>query len=374
MDDIERHNLLVSIINNSTILSFIDPLSFYAEIKLTPCTIEDIKSAVTHDLILIISINDTTHNLEFDDLYNYQGSLLKYKIGLPTPNEDFAIVRSFDDLLTIPIFYTQCPHSYYSIKEHTNILPSSYIDTTIFCNLLIQISDHVEYNGGINKCFIYSGVKISILIQYSTNDIQGLSGVKNLASSYEAHPHIDERVKILKEIIVQYSLGESENVILSSLLKKFDSIKQRFEQNWYLFISEFSISKIVDELETKILNIADRLTNSLSELQKTMITIPLAIIFVAPQFSDILSSQYKNFLLLISLWIFLLFTLIFFWAHKRNLKFIENELDSIIIQTEEKYPHLSDKVVNVFTSLKKINVNSKVCIESLSVHQCGLQF
>ncbi len=84
-----------------------------------------------------------------------------------------------------------------------------------------------------------------------------------------------------------------------------------------------------------------------------MITIPLAIIFIAPQFADIASNQYKNILLLVSLWIFLIFTLIFFWFHKKNMKLIEDELDTIIKQTEDDYPQLTNRIVNIFKSLKK---------------------
>lgn len=113
------------------------------------------------------------------------------------------------------------------------------------------------------------------------------------------------------------------------------------------------MDEVLNELEEKILKIADKLTSTLSDLQKTMITIPLAIIFAAPRFNTDSIQTWGNGLIISSVWIFGLFTWAFFANHKRSLQFIINEIEEIEVFVRNKHQNVAEKINCKFVELKK---------------------
>lgn len=84
-----------------------------------------------------------------------------------------------------------------------------------------------------------------------------------------------------------------------------------------------------------------------------MITIPLAILFVSSQVDAVGISSWKNILILAGCWVFHLFTLAFFWGHKRSLRFIEEELAALRQEVDKNYPQISERVNPKFTRLRR---------------------
>ena len=349
----EQREKLISLIKASKDIEWESSRSFKA-------TIVDLESSIQliKDVNNIISfssayLDDESVSVEFCQFDDSLSKTFTYSLQLPAPSQENAIVRNLSSLLRLADFVTVAPKHYYSIEDDSDVLPKKYRDTITFANFLLKIADHVELSTGEKKCFFYHGIKTEIIIHYTEEDLKELPGVESFINGFADSPHLKERIEILKELIIKYSLGQPAEQAFATLLVRFSKIEQDFNQSWSLFITDFSLDKLLDELETKTLSLADKLATSLSELQKTMITIPLAILLVASQIDAAKDFEsLKNISILAGIWVFHLFTLAFFWGHKRSLKFIENELSTLQQEVKDKYPEVEKRVNPKFVRLQ----------------------
>nr|WP_319393452.1 hypothetical protein [uncultured Desulfobacter sp.] len=281
----------------------------------------------------------------------FNGNVVDFELQLPLPTDDIAIVKDLATLLKYSRFLTEAPQKIFLINKKKFERPKEYIDAITFANVLKRISDHHETDNNKITCFFYDGVKIKIPLCYRDYELNELSGIKLLQESLTS-PRLKERIRLLRASVVKVALtATSEQSTFAHLLKSFSRIKNTFEQDWNLYISDFSLDEILDELEEKILKIADKLNAALAELQKTMIAIPLAIIFAAPRIDTTNLQSLKNGIIVGSVWIFALFTWTFFSNHKRTLNFIEKEIEEQKEFVTEKHKGVANKIVPKFTEL-----------------------
>ena len=284
---------------------------------------------------------------------NNIGKKLRLEFFLPIPNDDFAVVRNLDYLFEHPRFLTLVPENIFQVETLSNIVPQKYKDAVAFAHLLKVTADHVSEGGSIVTCYFYDGVKITVPIRYSEQHLSNLGNLEELTHSFQS-PRLKERVQIFKSSLVKSAISApSESQLFPHLLANFSHIRSSFEQDWNLYVSDFSMDEVLNELEEKILKIADKLTSTLSDLQKTMIAIPLAIIFAAPRIETSNIQTWTNGLIIASVWLFGLFTWAFFTNHKRALRFIVNEVKETEQFVSEKHQDVAEKINSKFTELKK---------------------
>lgn len=348
----ERNELIISLIEASQDLRWEDRLLFHA----TLANMDDRRLLAEVNQVCPLTIYVDGKSLPFPcDLTKIEAGTLEYSLQLPNPTHEYALVKDFPSLLSVPKFYATAPKRYYSVVDRTVEIPKAYLDAVEFGTLLTQIADHTDRSSDMIRCFFYQGVKVGIAIQYTQEDLRELVGIDALVEGFASNPHLQERAKILKELIVRHSVGATEEKVFSVLLSRFTRMKQDFDQNWALFLNNFSLDKILSELEVKTLSLADKLAGSLGELQKTMITIPLAILFISSQISQGGLGSWKNLLILGGVWVFYLFTLAFFWGHKQSATFIEEELSTLKKQVEKECPQIQKRVD------EKIDVLQRMC-------------
>lgn len=350
----ELREKLISLIKASKDIEWESPNSFKATIVDLKTSIQIIKDVDNIQPFSSAYLDNDSISIELCHFEENTSRSFSYSLQLPTPTQESAIVRNLSSLLRLSEFITVAPKHYYSIEDDSDILPQKYRDTITFANFLLKIADHVELATGEKKCFFYHGIKTEIIIHYTEEDIKELPRVENFINGFADSPHLKERVEILKELIIKYSLGQPAEQAFITLLTRFAEIEQDFNQSWSLFITDFSLDKILDELEAKTLSLADKLATSLSELQKTMITIPLAILLVASQVDAVKNfGSLKNIFILAGIWVFHLFTLAFFWGHKCSLKFIKDELSSLQSEVKNKYSEVGNRVDEKFKYLEE---------------------
>ena len=349
----EQRELLLALLGVSEGIRWEDPLFFHAAITNLADNIELIKKADEAYLFADPLLGGKSLTVGTCRLEDNLSQKFEYSLQLPQPTVECAIVKDLDGLLRLPSFLTACPDYYYSIADSSDVLPPAYLDATRFANFLLKIADHTEELSGKKKGVFYHGTKTEIVITYSQKDLNVLPELAKLVEEFEQAPRFLEKTKILKELIIKYALTKSPDGAFGSLLSRFSELKKDFDQSWVLFVEDFSLDEIFNELESKTLSIADKLAVSLSELQKTMITIPLAILFVSSQVDAVGISSWKNILILAGCWVFHLFTLAFFWGHKRSLRFIEEELAALRQEVDKNYPQISERVNPKFTRLRR---------------------
>lgn len=330
--------------------SHLEPIAI---LKLSRENIKDISLLVEESMITDCHCEGQNLSADASVLSDYIGKDLSLGIMLPVPNDNIAIVRRLADLLKYPQYLTKAPHKVYFIETKCFEVPIEYLQTISFVNVLKLIADHTEKDIHNLTCFFYDGVKISIPINYNVDDLHEMIGIDDLKESIAA-PRLKERIRMLRSSLIKVAVtAPSEELTFSHLLKSFKILKTTYEQDWNLYISDFSLDELLEELEDKVLNIAEKLNSALSDLQKTIITIPLAIIFAAPRIDTTSIQNLKNGIIVASVWIFALFTWTFLSNHKRTLKFISNEIEDYKAFVEKKHEGLSNRISSKFEGLEK---------------------
>ena len=313
----------------------------------------DICHAMNDSWITDCFVNNKREGADPSIIKKLTGNKIALEFNLPAPKKEIAIVKDLDALLQYPKFSTIIPEKIFFISKKSKNIPEEYSDTVSFLNLLKATSDHNEIINETLTCFFYNGVKITIPIQYNESHVKILPGIEELKKSFDG-PRIKEKIKLFKSSVIKSAIASpSEDKTFPYLLESFFQIKNTFDQDWDLYLSEFSLDEILDELEERILKITDKISSALSDLQKTMLTIPLAIIFAAPRIDTTNIQTLKNGIIVASVWIFALFTWTFFSNHKRTLKFITDEINEQKKVVEEKHRGVADKVQIKFQGLKK---------------------
>ncbi len=329
-------------------------MRFIVHIPLSEDVRQDLEVLNTNSLITDSLVNGTRPStLSGAYLADAIGKELTVTIELPPPSNEYAIVQNFEDLLEYSQFLSEPPKNFYEIEKQSAILPHEYKDTVRFGNFLSTISDHVEKSDTKRVCFLYSGAKLRVQIVFSAQDLRQLPNFEEFLQHFNV-PYHAEKINFFKSAIVKVGIAaQTETQTFAYLLKHFSVIQKTFENDFNVYLTNFSLEKVLGEIEEKTMKLADKVAASLSDLQKTMITIPLAIIFAAPRLDQQGVGTWTNGLLLISVWLFSLFTWCFFSSQKRNLQFIINEIDEQKAKINESYASLASKLLPKFEALEK---------------------
>ena len=330
-----------------------DDRSPSGEIHLSRGIFSDVSSLMDCAWISSCVSSDGQHATDASSAEKMIGQSITIEFQLPVPSEEVAIVRSIDALLGYGKFLTLVPENIFIIDAMSDIAPQKYKDSVSFASLLKIVADHVDESGSSATCFLYDGIKAVVPIKYKEKDMVTLDGLEILSKSFQK-PRLKERIQIFKSSLVKFAISSpSESLMFSHLLSNFSQIKNTFEQDWNLYVSDFSMDDVLEELKEKILKVSDKLTNSLSDLQKTMIAIPLAIIFAAPKVDTAGVQTWSNGLILASVWIFGVFTWAFFSSHIKTLGFIRTEVEDIKDFVKSKHATMASALETKFEDLDK---------------------
>ena len=322
------------------------------DLMVTAEHIPDICSLMECACITESVVDGVNQGTDTTNVIKFVGRTVSLEVQLPAPKDNIAIVKDLNSLLSHTKFLTTVPQTVFFIDDKTSEIPISYSDTVAFANLLKRVSDHYDVDDDRLTCLFYDGVKVIIPVSYTAEEARELEGIKDLQDSFIA-PRLQERIRILRSSVIKAAIAApSENATFSHLLCNFKKVKTTFNQDWNLYVSDFSLDEVLEELEGKILSIADKLSSSLADLQKTMITIPLAIIFAAPRIETANIQTATNGIIVASVWIFALFTWTFFANHKRTLRFIIDEIEEQKTLAKGTHSGVADNVKEKFDGLK----------------------
>lgn len=354
MTSIDDYSTLVRILRRCDSIQWdCDNRSPKGNLTITEDIIECLQRLMEKSLVTECRREEVSLGADSSIVPNLVGQFLSLEFLLPVPNDEYALVRNLDSLLEYSRYLYQVPSNIYLIESSSNEIPHKYKDAVAFAQLLKITADHSSEEGNILTCFFYDGVKITVPIRYVEQDIAILDNLEELTHSFQS-PRLKERIQIFKSSLVKSAISApSESQLFPHLIANFLCIRSSFEQDWNLYVSDFSMDEVLNDLEEKILKIAENLTSTLSDLQKTMIAIPLAIIFAAPRINTNDIQTWNNGLIVASVWLFGMFTWTFFINHKRALRFIINEIEETEQFVQDKHHDIAEKINSKFKALRK---------------------
>jgi hypothetical protein len=211
-----------------------------------------------------------------------------------------------------------------------------------------------------NKIYLTHSISSDVVARTAKVVEVGLARLEQLLSDTL---HSTEKKRIIRNALISSLKSCDENSRLSHLLAHCDEIFENAQQNYELFISNFSFQNDLDRLNEQKRDFSVKLNGLLIGIQGKLLAIPVSTILATTQLKDPTDQNYItiNCAVMASSLIFLV---IIFWLIRSQMIAI-NSIKSEINQKEKRFrvelPKLFKEVQNAFGSLKTdCNLNLKM--------------
>ncbi|WDF54343.1 hypothetical protein [Mucilaginibacter sp. KACC 22063] len=137
----------------------------------------------------------------------------------------------------------------------------------------------------------------------------------------------EKKLLFINELI-SYLTPMSESVRFDTLLRTISDFTDKCHDAYQYYLRDFSYNKLKIELDSKALEFTQKIQGVINDSQTKLVTIPTAfvLVFAAFDFKDL--NSVKNFIAIISLFIFALLIQIFLNNQYSSLNFTAANIDS----------------------------------------------
>ncbi|MNV31879.1 hypothetical protein D3C71_1232010 [compost metagenome] len=232
-----------------------------------------------------------------------------------------------DNLLFAPVtFYVYSEKCLYPENTENKSI-SSYL---AIVNLIDCLSSLAAYKSEESLYILQDKSGVAVPLLYSKILTEGQQpNLENISSfTNTINTHTEKKKIFTKELIDFLSLENDENGRLSYLFMKFDQFHAQYEAAYTFFLSDFSYSKLKLELESAILDYSKNIRAIINDSQTKLIAIPAAFLVASTQLD--LDNVYlvKNFLIVVTSYIFSILIEIFIRNQESALKIFEDNIRS----------------------------------------------
>lgn len=211
-----------------------------------------------------------------------------------------------------------------------------------------------------NKVYLTHSVSSEVVVRTAKVVEIGLARLEQFFSDVL---HSNEKKRILRNALISSLKSCDESTRLSHLLAHCDEIFENAQQNYELFISNFSFQNDLDKLNEQKRDFSVKLNGLLIGIQGKLLAIPVSTILATTQLKDTGDENYItiNCAVMASSVIFLV---IIFWLIRSQMVAI-NAIKHEIVQKERRFrveiPRLFNEVRVAFGSLRTdCNLNLKM--------------
>lgn len=211
-----------------------------------------------------------------------------------------------------------------------------YFGVTGLISSLKKLADHHHSKGSTTSLVFLHGEKLEIDIDYELEDLVSLNKAKDFENSISDDLHTEQRKSILKKLLIDELAKVDAKDRFKRLLFRFDEIYARYLENYNLYVSDFSIETVMDEMHDKKIKFIGKFSETLSDIQNQLLTIPIAVVLIASQLEKT-GLSIKNIAVLFSGLIFFYFMKILIFNQRSVLESLNTELEYTKSQFVRKY-------------------------------------
>lgn len=286
---------------------------------------------------LLVSNTDDNRELEFN---------------LPSENNAlFAI--DIDDLLRAPSRLLTCPKKFYLADidylfsgdgDEPPAIVKGYLDASLFASTLNNISDHSLPLGP--KAIFLQGEKLELSLAYSSKDLKELEGLEKFILDFvKADIHKDQKATIIKGVLIEMlRSSEIDRLTVSCLIQRFQEFLERVNDNYQLYVSEFSFEKIKERVETEKFDFTLKLNKVFSDIQNQLLAVPIALVLVSSQMKMENGLSFLNMSIWCGVLIFGFLMSLLIRNQRSTLNAIKLEIDSQWNNIKSKHKFVADRL------------------------------
>ncbi|MCT4627034.1 hypothetical protein [Halodesulfovibrio sp.] len=335
----------------------------------------------SEEIVTEIAINDKTilHATDYSraELIGENITVLIESDRIP------GIYFNFKDFLSIQTNLDRPASRFYVIEEklsnedtHTPSV-ASYYSIHNFKNVLLKLSDlPAKLTNDLSYVYFNGLSAVDFSLNFTKEDLHDCTELNAFLEHGFSDTHEQEQKVIFKKVVTKFALQQpDQNKRFSYILSKFKEIYCDYQDEYHTFIYNFSIDKLKEDIEDNKLALTEKLSGTLSTLQQTVISLPIAIAFIVGKVDWNTPYALSNMVLLFC---FYLFSFYFFFSasnHKRSLRLVTTEIDRQLTVLTSKAPALKESLGKPFTELKtrarwqkifRIGIGSALWISLLS--------
>jgi hypothetical protein len=256
------------------------------------------------------------------------------------------------------MFYTDAECIDSRAPDGSNL--SDYYDALHLVDLLNHLSDipsSLKGNGGL--IFFSGKAKLEIEVSYRYADLRPLNRLTDIrADLLSDSVNINEKRELFKSSVIDSILMNNirPSEYFKTILKCFGSIIEGYEESYRIYIHKFSVKEIKKEIETNKLELAQKIHDVMSDLNKTLLLIPIAVVFMAARIDYKNPSGLSSIVCIVAVGIFIGLVLLNLYNHNKTLSFVKNE-----INRQKKYisTHYSDIEADILPSYEYLEQRIK---------------
>lgn len=323
--------------------------------------------------------------VDLNELPTKIGSIVTGRISLETlKSKGLNVYHGWKDLLSYKPNLTKIPVNFLILSErvvYPNESPCGkikhYKEICEFLNVLISNSDHKEsLTVEIIKEIIYlhkSRIEIPLLYEESCLG-EGLDGISVVLSMFNDSSHIDQKNSILKEVLYSLLINVKKSERLEYLLLNFGEFSKRINENYQLFVSEFSFDDVRKEYEEKKRDYFSQLNDVFSSVQVKMLGIPISLALASLKMSAIVDDVtfWTNFFLALSIIIYSMMMFMLITNQKHTLSALKNEYEGQMARLKHQYSDQYDEIIGILSELNTRYDYQKTCLNWFYVMTAAL--
>ncbi|MCC4790462.1 hypothetical protein AB6E39_21990 [Vibrio splendidus] len=253
-----------------------------------------------------------------------------------------------------------------------------YLNLVSVIKLLKENADHIVKKGGValkSLIFLHK-TRLNIPIKVNSNLLKAnYDGISIVNAVFEKdQDHKEQKASIFKEVLYSFLNGVPENERFIYLITHFGEFSTRLNENYHLFVSEFSFDDVRKEYEEKKRDYIGKLNDVYSSVIVKMLGIPIALALIANKISATVdaSSFWINLFLLFAVSIYCFMMAMLIANQKHTLEAIHSEYNSHMSRLKHQYPDEYDRIIAIKLELDLRRKFQTKCLNGFNVMTAAL--
>lgn len=313
--------------------------------------------------------------IEFADLSSHIGSTVKIQLSSEElKQKNLCIFNEWSDFLSFKPNLLHPPESFIILQEEivhpsnsTDVKLKHFFDISNFLHLLNDNADHSTKvtSKVIDELVFLHKSRLDIPIILSIDCLNdALDGYSIVDSLFKDDSHTEQKSSIFKEVMYGLLINIPVKERLGYLLLNFGEFSKRFNENYQLFVSEFSFDDVRKEYEENKRDYLTKLNDIFSSVQTKMLGIPISLAIASLKISSVVDgiSFWTNFLLAISISIYSIMMFMLIANQKHTLSAVKSEYESQMARLKHQYSEQYESIKKIQSELDTRHDFQKSCL------------
>jgi hypothetical protein len=239
-------------------------------------------------------------------------------------------------------------------SERLPAIVEHYFDAAEVASLLKGVADysHTSADGGLVLVFMHQN-KLELSVDYELRDLISLGDSKAWLKEFLIGGGHEAQKKLFVQAALVEMFKGHRLVDLGSLLPRMRELTNLIEENFKLYIADFSLRKMKDELRRQKLDFIQKLNGAFSNIQNQLLAVPAALLLAGTQLQASEGLCANNMLIFVGYVVFAAFMVLMVRNQVSTVEAIQAQITEQRIQMTREHPQLTETLEVAFADLDK---------------------